>query len=293
MIRIIWNPWHGCVKKSEGCKYCYMYYNDSQRNMDGSKIFKVKNEFNYPLQKDKNGQFKVKSGQNIHVCLTSDFFLEEADKWRNEAWQIMRQRPDVIFTLLTKRPERIKENLPDDWNDGWENIHLNVTCENQIRADERLPILIDLPFKHKGIMCAPFIDEINLDNYLDKFTCEEILCDGENYDGNRKLNYEWVENLYNQAKKRNITFRFISTGNYFIKDNKEYHIPNKQIQYIQAQKSGLQYEGKKYHYILRDPLGIELTEDELYKPYYHPIHCKNCSQRDLCGGCTRCGKCEK
>ena len=21
----IWNPWHGCVKCSEGCKNCYMY----------------------------------------------------------------------------------------------------------------------------------------------------------------------------------------------------------------------------------------------------------------------------
>ena len=70
---------------------------------------------------------------------------------------IIKKRPDVKFFLLTKRPERVAEHLPSDWGDGWENVMFNVTCENQRRADERIPILLKLPFKHKGIMCAPFI----------------------------------------------------------------------------------------------------------------------------------------
>ena len=45
----------------------------------------------------------------IRVCMTSDFFLEEADAWRDEAWSIMRQRPDVKFFLLTKRPQRVRD----------------------------------------------------------------------------------------------------------------------------------------------------------------------------------------
>ena len=40
----IWNPWHGCKKYSEGCENCYMYFLDSQRDKDGSKIYKVKTE---------------------------------------------------------------------------------------------------------------------------------------------------------------------------------------------------------------------------------------------------------
>lgn len=68
-----------------------------------------------------------------------------------DAWDVIWKRSDVIFLLLTKRPERIRQTLPLDWGDGWENVFLNVTCENQNRADERIPLLLDLPFKHKGL----------------------------------------------------------------------------------------------------------------------------------------------
>lgn len=47
----IWNPWHGCIKKSEGCEHCYMYYLDHLRNMDGEDIF-LTNNLNYPLSKN-------------------------------------------------------------------------------------------------------------------------------------------------------------------------------------------------------------------------------------------------
>lgn len=73
----IWNPWHGCTKKSEGCKHCYMYFLDKQRGGDGSRIYKVKNNFEYPLSKDKNGRYKIKSGEHIRVCMTSDFFWKK------------------------------------------------------------------------------------------------------------------------------------------------------------------------------------------------------------------------
>ena len=90
--------------------------------------------------------------------MTSDFFLEEADEWRDEAWDIIRARSDVIFFIITKRPQRIPECLPEDWGDGWENVFINVTAENQRRAEERVPLLLELPFKHRGVNVAPFID---------------------------------------------------------------------------------------------------------------------------------------
>ena len=125
----IWNPWHGCRKYSEGCDHCYMYYLDSLRDVNSTLITKT-NNFNYPLQKKRDGSFKVQAGELIRVCMTSDFFLEEADVWRESIWDIIRYRKDVKFYILTKRVERIKEHLPSDWEDGYDNVSLNVPCEN-------------------------------------------------------------------------------------------------------------------------------------------------------------------
>ena len=170
----IWNPWHGCVKASEGCENCYMYYLDRKRNADGRLVYKT-NNFDYPLQRRRDGRYRIQSGELIRVCMTSDFFLEESDKWRPQAWSIMKGRSDVIFFLLTKRPERVAQCLPHDWGDGWDNIFFNVTCENQRRADERMPILLELPFKHKGVMTAPLIGPVEMSEYLSTGQIEQVI----------------------------------------------------------------------------------------------------------------------
>lgn len=240
----ICNPWHGCVKCSEGCENCYMYFLDRMRSQNGADIYKTKSGFSYPLHKNRNGSFKVQSGEQIRVCMTSDFFLEEADRWRDEAWEIIWQRPDVKFFLLTKRPQRVNDCLPKDWGDGWDNVIFNVTCENQRRADERIPILLDLPFKHKGIMCAPFIGPVSIAKYLDSGQIEQVICGGENYDGARPCNLDWVKFLRAECVTYDITFCFIETGTNFIKDGKRYNIPDKQLQAKMAYKSNMYYAGK-------------------------------------------------
>lgn len=286
----IWNPWHGCVKCSEGCRNCYMYFLDRMRNKNGREIYKTKSGFTYPLQKNKNGKYKIQSGEMIRVCMTSDFFLEEADKWRDEAWNIIYQRKDVIFFLLTKRPERVRECLPDDWGSGWENVFFNVTCENQKRADERIPFLLELPFKHKGIMCAPFIGPVSIEKYLSDGQIEQVICGGENYDGARPCNYDWVKTLRRECEAHNVTFCFIETGTVFIKDGKTYHIPSKRIQSEMAYKSGISCKGKPIDFKLTGSFGEPIPPNELYVPGYRK-DCESCGSKPICNGCSDCGKC--
>ena len=285
----IWNPWHGCKKCSEGCQNCYMFYLDAKRDKNGADIYRTKSGFKYPLSKHRNGEYKVKSGEMLRVCMTSDFFLEEADLWRDEAWQIISQRPDVKFFLLTKSPERVASNLPWDWGDGFENVMLNVSCENQRRADERIPILLELPFKHKGIMCAPYIGQVSIEKYLPTGQIEQVLCDGENYGGARPCHYEWVKSLYDECVRYNVTFVFCGTGSRFVKDKKLYKLDSK-IQVEQAYKSGLSFKGKPISFVLRDRWGNLLDEDSLHKPYFGR-KCQTCNMKITCNGCSRCGKC--
>lgn len=286
----IWNPWHGCVRISPGCANCYMYTLDQQRGKSGADIYRT-NNFNYPLQRDRYGNYKIKSGELIRVCMTSDFFLEEADQWRADAWEIMRQRPDVIFYLLTKRPERVANCLPDDFGNGWENIWFNVTCENQQLADKRLPYLKELPFRHKGVMCAPLIGPVSLLPYLDEDFIEQVICGGENYAGFRPCNYDWVLALHDECRKANVSFSFIEIGSNFVKDGRHYHLGSKQKQAEQAFKAGLNYVGRPQHVDLRYPIGIQLQPHELYQARYDGPHCHTCGSRLICNGCSHCGKC--
>ena len=273
MLSNIWNPWHGCKKYSEGCKYCYMYYLDAQRDKDGSNIYKVKTNFNLPLKKDKNGEYKIKSGSLVHVCMTSDFFLDEADEWRNDAWNIIKKRSDVDFWLQTKRAPLVNKKLPDSFGKNYKNVIMCFTAENQKAADERIPILLDLDVERKVIMCAPMIEEITLEKYLSTGKIMQVIVDGENYDGNRPLHYEWVKKLYDECKKYNVLFDFVGTGNYFVKNGKTYHVI-KAYQGVMARRSHLQIPLKDYNLKLQPK-------------------CKTCKRNMSCNGCTWCMKCVK
>ena len=253
-------------------------------------VYKTKTGFRYPLSKDRKKQYKIQSGEMLSVCMTSDFFLEEADEWRDEAWNIMRERCDVVFLLLTKRPERIRKCLPEDWGDGWENIFLNVTCETQRRADERLPLLLELPFKHKGVYCAPLLEAITIGKYLDSGQIEQVACGGENYGGARPCDFDWIKALREECASRDITFCFMETGTTFIKDGGEYKNESKRLQNLQAFRSGISYQGRKLHFAFRDSFGNLIPEEDLYMPHWAK-KCDTCSFKILCNGCFDCGAC--
>ncbi len=245
-----------------------------------------------PIQRRRDGSFKIKPGSTLYVGLSTDFFVEEADQWRDGAWKIIRQRPDVFFRLLTKRPQRFADCLPDDWGDGFDNVMLSVTTENQRRADERLPILLDTPAKHRGFMAAPYIGPVDAEKYLATGKIEEVLCGGENYDGARPCHYEWVMQLSDQCRKCNVTFNFIETGTVFVKDGKTYRIPDKRTQSQQAFRSGLSFQGRKVPRLLKMPEGTLFGSTVASAEPVFRGHCKTCGSRMTCNGCSNCGACE-
>jgi protein gp37 len=160
-----WNPHHGCKKISEGCKYCYMYRDKEKYGQDATVIQRSKTKFKDPLT--------WKDPRLIFTCSWSDFFIEEADGWRPEAWDIIRQTPHHTYQILTKRPERMMKNLPPDWGDGWDNVWLGVTIENQ-ETIARAAILAKVPAKTRFISAEPLLEEVN---FLEKVEGRLILDD--------------------------------------------------------------------------------------------------------------------
>jgi hypothetical protein len=168
----------------------------------------------------------------------------------------------------------------------------NVSCENQRRAEERIPILFDLPFRHKGIMCAPLIGAVSIEKYLAAGQIEQVICGGENYDGARPCDFDWVKNLRAECVSYNVTFCFIETGTHFIKDGRKYYMPKKSIQSEMAYKSGMNFVGNPINWKLTNLVGDELPKEELYIPHYCG-QCEKCGSRLICNGCSDCGRCEK
>lgn len=161
----LWNPWHGCHKLSTGCRHCYVYRGDSKHGKDSSIITKT-GQFNLPVRRKKDKTYKIPSGNLVYTCFTSDFLIEEADEWRIEAWKMMRERYDLHFLFITKRIDRLGQCLPPDWGDGYDNVTICCTMENQDRVDYRLPLYKAAPVKHKIIICEPLLSAINFKGEL-------------------------------------------------------------------------------------------------------------------------------
>lgn len=233
---MLWNPWHGCHKCSPGCLNCYVYYLDKKRGIDSTIITKSKTNFNLPLKKDRQGNYKIKSNTELATCFTSDFFIEEADPWRQEAWEIIKKRPDVNFLICTKRIERFNNAIPSDWENGYDNVIIAVTCENQEKVDERLPILLKIKAKHKYLFASPLLEEIKIDKYLETGKIELVSVGGESYENARPCDFEWVKQIKKSCDKYKVKFDYHQTGSNFIMNNKRYKIKHKE-EYSQAKKA--------------------------------------------------------
>ncbi len=236
----IWNPWHGCHKLSPGCANCYVYRRDESIGKDASVVTKT-GDYDLPLKKNRQGQYKLTAADGvIYTCMTSDFFLEDADEWRQGCWDIIRERSDLHFYIITKRIDRFDRCVPSDWGDGWENVTICSTCENQDRTDHRLPILLKLPIKHREVNCEPMLGEIDMEKYLATGLIGHVTCGGESGNNARPCDLRWIQEVRRQCIRHAVPFYFKQTGAVFVKDGKTYHI-ERSMQMPQAKKSGYSY----------------------------------------------------
>lgn len=208
---------------------------DSRYEKDASEIKKNLSSFDLPITKNRQGVYKYPSGTTFYTCFTSDFFLEDADNWREDVWGIIKERNDCRFFIITKRIDRFRRCVPEDWGEGYDNVCIAVTTENQKQADYRLPIYLNLPIKTKVIICEPLLENIDLSKYLTP-EISNVSVGGESGTEARICDYQWVLDIREQCKIANISFSFHQTGAKLLKNGKIYNIP-KAKQGEQAKKA--------------------------------------------------------
>ena len=193
-----WEPWTGCYKASDGCTNCYFYGPYAKRY--GQNTIQKTDKFDWPIRKNAKGEYNIKGNKILATCFATDFFLPEADEWRKEAWSMIRERADIDFLILTKRIDRFLVSLPEDWGEGYDNVNIGCTVENQELADARLPLFLSYPIKRRFIACAPLLEAIDLTPYL--HGVEHVTVGG-------------VLNIREQCVKADVTFWFKNTGSFF------------------------------------------------------------------------------
>ncbi|MFZ2950916.1 MAG: DUF5131 family protein [Desulfuromonadaceae bacterium] len=200
-----WNPWQGCRKVSPGCAHCYMYRDKARYGQDPAIVIRSKQHtFNAPL--------RWKEPAKVFVCSWSDFFIEDADAWRDEAWEIMRRTPHLTYMLLTKRPENIAGRLPEGW--PYRNVWLGVTAENQDMADQRIPILLKTPAALRFVSVEPMIGPVRMRSewllclsegqHMNIIECGHglinwVICGGESGPQARDMEAPWADDLKTQC----------------------------------------------------------------------------------------------
>jgi protein gp37 len=165
----------------------------------------------------------------------TDFFLEEVDPAvRTEAWNIIRQTRENTYQILTKRPENIPDMLPIGWEDGYRNVWLGVSVENQSWADRRIPALLRVPARLKFLSIEPLLGPVDLEHVhdMEQLTYYDVLgrsrfdydtlgygvaapmpngidwviVGGESGPGARPMRSEWAIDIKDQCSEAGIPF---------------------------------------------------------------------------------------
>jgi protein gp37 len=193
-----WSPWYGCEKVSPGCGNCYAQRDMERYGKDFSTVQRAKTTFNDPLH--------WREPKKIFVTPWSDFFLEEADPWRNEAWDIIRHCKQHTFQLCTKRADQIMADLPEDWGRGWDNVWLGVTVETP-KYLSRVDQLLDVPAMTRFVSYEPALASLTDDPHSQILWCMDwIISGGESGPKARKADPEWFRQIRDFCKQEEVAF---------------------------------------------------------------------------------------
>ncbi len=229
-----WNPW-------------ILNQQVSKKDAPMSPCLHFGENFDLPIQLDSMGKYLLSPEQNpIYICPDSEFFLKEADEKRDKIWEMIKERTDLDFIIITKKIDRVKDCLPKDWGMGYDNVTLSCLCTNQTQADLSIPIFLNLPLKYRELYLEPLLGPIDLLKYLKDHRILKVTCGGDENEGGSPCDYQWILSLKDQCQATGTDFYFKQTGNRFIMKGKEYRIGRKdQIRQADKANINLQFNQKK------------------------------------------------
>ena len=184
-----WNPWIGCTKISAACDHCYaeewakrfgqVQWGGSPRKRTSDANWRKPRKWNRDAAKSGKPHF-------VFCASLADVFDNQVPtEWRRDLWELIAETPHLTWLLLTKRPQNIARMLPNPgqhyprggpaWGEGWSNVWLGTTVENQEAADRNIPALLAVPAVKRFLSCEPLLGPIRLDDVCTGYYFTNVL----------------------------------------------------------------------------------------------------------------------
>ncbi len=244
------NPWWGCVRVSPGCEHCYaeswakrmgkdVWGTKADRRMMSDNHWKQPAKWN--LQAEQSGEpRRVFCGSMCDVFEARSDGVEDTLYFaRQRLFNLIEATPHLTWMLLTKRPENMV-NLTshrESWRGAWpRNVWAMCTVEDQQRADERIPHLLQVPAAVLGLSCEPLLGPVDFTEWLgaecrhegaytepdtNALICRECdesallnwcIAGGESGPKARPMHSDWARGIRDQCDRAGTAFHFKQWG---------------------------------------------------------------------------------
>ena len=227
----VWNPVTGCTKISPGCDHCYA--ERMAKRLAGRCGYLKNNPFKITLHPERLSiPLRWRKPRRIFVNSMGDLFHEQvATQWVDDVLEVIAACPHHTFMILTKRPKNIDEKLYGikathgcrvlGGGDYLPNLWLGVTVENQMMADQRIPVLLRVPAAKRFVSIEPMLGPVEIPHLVRPYHrlpfsyphwIDWVICGGETGPGARPMMSEWVESLRDQCVDAGVPFFFKGWG---------------------------------------------------------------------------------
>ena len=211
-----WSLISGCTPCSPGCTHCW--------------ALAMERRFRYkPFAGDKSGlhdisiqlhperlDIPLKRRKPTAFSIWNDIAHESVpEKFRVRVFDIMAQCPQHIFLMLTKRIGIMSRF--EGWVRRLPNVWPGVTICNQPEADEKIPLLLQIPAAVHFISYEPALGPLLIKWWLDGNhesgrKPSWLICGGETGPGARPMHPDWVRSVRDQCQAAEVPLFFKSWG---------------------------------------------------------------------------------
>jgi len=208
------NPWIGCQKVSPGCDHCYAEtlmdtrYGRVEWGPHGKRVRTSEENWKKPLRWAKAARAGDDRPRVFCASLADVFDNKAPAAARDDLFALIKYTPELDWLLLTKRPENMRKMLPADWGNGWPNVWLGTTCEDQEHYYLRYKHLSATPAVLRFISYEPALDWLRIDWVPSPrvFKPDWLICGGESGHGARTMDPAWARMVRDHCARFDIAF---------------------------------------------------------------------------------------